>query len=113
MIYYDDIQGSADNVHEPAANTDAEIVYAAETGKRHVITGPIYSYDALPSGGSLTVKDGTDTILAVSINNFGERQLVFEKPMSGTPGQSMTITLAAGGAGVTGKLTIPAHWTKG
>lgn len=103
------ILASASDVHEPAANTAAAVTYPADEGRSHVITGIAWSYDALPTGGSLTVKDGTDTVFVIGITSKGPGAIEFPEPKKGGRNKSMTVTLAAGGEGVTGKLSVLNH----
>lgn len=111
-LIHDLVPVSTGDVDEPAANTDAVVTYAASVGKQHVITGLAWSYDALPTGGSIKVENGSgNVVFALSITSKGPGFFIFPKPKSGTAGAAMIITLADGGAGVTGKLSILNHWT--
>lgn len=105
---------SAD-VHAPAANTAAIVTYTASAGLKHVITGISWSYvGGIPSGGNLKVEDvsGT-TIFTTDIDESGPGIIIFPKPKkSATANTAMIVTLAAGGNGVTGKVSILNHWTE-
>ncbi len=91
--------------HEPAANTAAVVTIAAATNKYHHISQVVYSYDADPTGGSLTITDGTYTVV-VDITTTGPGSLYFPREFASSLGSAITVTLAAGGAGVTGKLNV-------
>jgi hypothetical protein len=120
------LQG-ADNIHEypvqaaggdtatPASNTAAVVTYAAgATGVQHVISGVAWSYSGgTPTGGNLLIQDGSTTVFSMDITAQGAGFIQFAPAKKGTAATSMTITLAAGGAGVTGKVSVLAHWTEG
>lgn len=90
----------------PAANTAAVITIAASEKEAWSLKGIEWSYDGTPTGGRLTVAiDGT-TYLDLDITTGGPGQLEFPEGFSrSTKNEEVVITLAAGGAGVTGKLT--------
>jgi hypothetical protein len=93
-----------------ATNAAAVVTYAAAGVEiAHSIAGVSWSYSAAPTGGSLTIADGSNTILSVDITAAGPGFLNFSPSKIGTPNQSMTITLAAGGSGIVGKLTVNGH----
>lgn len=104
---------SASDVNLPAANTAAVVTYAAVSGYRHCISGVAWSYSGgTPTGGNLLVEDisGT-TVFSIDITDQGAGFFIFPKPkISAAPGTALIITLAAGGAGITGKVSIPNHW---
>ena len=106
---------AAGDVHEPAANTAAVVTYTAAAAVKHVITGVAWSYvGGIPTGGNLKVEDvsGT-TVFSIDIDESGPGSHEFPKPKkSAAANTAMIITLAAGGAGVTGKLNITNHWTE-
>lgn len=109
----DPIKGTTSDHNAPAANTAAVITYTANATKRHVVGQIIASYTAAPTGGNLKVEDGAGTtifevdIAAVSPSPIN---VVFDPPLSGSYNTAMVITLAAGGAGISGKVTAR-HWT--
>jgi hypothetical protein len=64
----------------------------------------VWSYDGAPTGGKITIKEGLVTLFEVDVTQGGPGQLLLN-PIVGMTGDSVvTITLAAGGAGVTGKI---------
>mgnify|MGYP001616828706 FL=1 len=105
---------SAD-VHAPAAATAAVVTYAAVASVKHVITGIAWSYvGGIPSGGNLKVEDvsGT-TVFTMDISDQGAGFIIFPKPKKAAAvNTAMIITLASGGAGVTGKVSVVNHWTE-
>jgi hypothetical protein len=98
------------DLHVPAADTAAQQVLAADSGKCHVIGGVAWSYSAAPTGGKLTILDGTDKVFEIEITAAGPGFIPFPFPKRGTLGRSMTVTLAAGGGGVTGIVNLLGHW---
>ena len=97
---------NAANKHEPASNTAAVITYAAGgAGVSHVISGVAWSYNDDPTGGNLKIEDGSGTtVFSVDITAAGPGFFVFPEPLRGTANTALIITLAAGGASVTGKV---------
>jgi hypothetical protein len=91
--------------HQPAVNTAAIATIAAESNT--IICGKQvhWSYDGVPTGGKLTIKSGTTVIDEVDIISGGPGFL----PLDGfetVAGELLSATLAAGGATVTGKVSI-------
>lgn len=105
-----DNQTSTNEVHVPAANTAAVLTYAATTDIAHIITSLVFSYtgSGTLAGGNLKVEDGSDTVFSMDITTKEWGCLPIKKV--GHAGRSMTITLAAGGADVTGKINA-SHFT--
>lgn len=98
----------AADVHAPASNTAATLTKSAISGQYHVIRGVDVSYDTTPTGGGFTIQDvsGT-TVYTIAIPAAGVYQLRFPVPIrSAIVNTAMIFTLAAGGAGVTGKLNL-------
>lgn len=108
------ILASNADVHAPAANTAAVVTYAApERPLGHVISGVCWSYaGGDPTGGNLKIEDGGVTVFSMDITSAGAGFIPFDPPKRGSAGQPLVITLAAGGASVTGKLSIRSHWTE-
>jgi hypothetical protein len=106
---------AAADVHAPAVNTAAVVTYAAVAAVKHVITGIAWSYvGGVPVGGNLMIEDisGT-TVFSMDISDQGAGVITFPRPkVSAAANKAMIITLAAGGAGVTGKVSVLGHWTE-
>jgi len=106
---------AAADVHAPAAATAAVVTYAAQASLKHCISGVAWSYyGGIPASGNLIVEDvsGT-TVFNVDIHEEGPGVYYFHKPKkSAAANTAMIITLASGGAGVTGKVSILSHWTE-
>lgn len=88
-----------------AANTAVAITVTALPDQQHVLAGVVWSYSAAPTGGKLTVADGASTVLEVDIIAGGPGSLVLP-PLGGSTNTNLVVTLAAGGAGIIGKLTV-------
>lgn len=101
---------TTNEVHIPAAATAAVLTYAAETGVAHVLSEVSWSYSAAPTGGSLIIADGADTIFKVAITAAGPNQLMFPKGKRGHSGRAMTVTLASGAGAVEG-IVNATHYT--
>lgn len=89
------------------ANAAATITFAAVAGQSHRLTFLAASYSAAPTGGRLTVADGATTILDLDLTGAGTAGVpaLPAGGIQGTANTAMTITLAAGGAGIVGKLS--------
>lgn len=105
---------SSSDVHAPASNTAAVVTYAAAgSGVAHVIGGVAWSYNAVPTGGNLKIEDGSGTtVFTVDITAAGPGFFIFPRPKKGAANTAMIITLASGGSGVTGKVSVSSHWTE-
>jgi hypothetical protein len=105
-----DIPASTSDVNLPTSNTAAVVTYAAVSDRCHSITGLAWSYDGAPTGGSLKVEDGSGTtVFKIDVTAAGPGVIYFNPPKMGTKNTAMIITLAAGGSGVTGKVSILGH----
>ncbi len=90
----------------PAANTDAVVTLAADADEMHVLKKIYWSYDVGPVGRLYVAIDGV-TKLDVDITSSGPGFLPFDDGLyGGEKNKSLVVTLAAGGAAVTGKLTV-------
>jgi hypothetical protein len=101
------------DVSAPAANTAAVVTYAAVANERHCIGGIAWSYSGgTPTGGNLKVEDvsGT-TVFSIDITAAGPGFIPFSPPKrSAAVNTALIITLAAGGGGVSGKVSVLGHW---
>lgn len=91
----------------PAANTAAVVTIAAVAGQRHRITGLGYSYSASPTGGNLLITDGGTTIVDIDVTSSWEVWAML--PPGGIEcgtNSAVVVTLAAGGAGISGKVNV-------
>lgn len=111
---YSNILGASANGNIPGSpNVTATVTFAAVTGKRHIITGVAWSYDATPTGGSIVVADNLlGTLLSLTITASGPGFIIFPLPVASDLDAQITITLAAGGASVSGRVWALNHWTE-
>jgi hypothetical protein len=105
---------AAGDIHAPAANTAAVVTYPAPPALSHVITGVAWSYSGgIPVGGRLTVVTTTHgTVFDIDIAEEGAGAITFPVPKMAAPTDVMTVTLAAGGAAITGKVNVLSHWVE-
>lgn len=104
--------GTLGDVSMPAANTVAEIVYP-RPGRDcyHSFSGLAWSYDGQLTGGNLQMVDeNLGVIFDIDITNQGPGFIPFPVPRHGSLNATMTVRLAAGGIGVSGKLNVLTHW---
>jgi len=101
---------AAADVHAPASNTAAVVAYTGLAGVAHVISGIAFGYDTDPTGGLLTITSGGATVFSVPITKSGAGFIPFTPPKLSAVAADLTITLAAGGAGCTGKVSVLGHW---
>jgi hypothetical protein len=89
----------------PTANATAAVTYAAGgPGLVNRCSGLAWSYSGTPAGGSVSLSDGGTVIFTQDVTAAGVGHVTFNPPKEGTANTAMTATLAAGGAGVSGKL---------
>jgi len=92
---------------QQGTNAPATVTLAAVPGQRHRLTLLTASYSLAPSGGSVTVQDGSATILHIDITASGALQVALPPGgIAGSVGKAMTITLSAGGGAVVGSLSV-------
>ena len=108
------VAAAATNSDEPAANTAAVVTLAAAGGGVSNVLGLVtWSYDLLTVAGTLVIEDGGGTtVFKVDIPESGPGFFPFNPGLMGTANTAMIITLAAGGAGVSGIVNVHA-WTQG
>src|SRR5437588_5344744 len=95
------IQAVLADSNAPAANTAAVVSYTAgATGVQHCLSGVAWSYSAAPTGGNLQISDGSNVIFSMDITAAGAGVVYFTPPKKGSAATALTITLAAGGSGV-------------
>ena len=113
-VHQEPILDAQADVAAPAANTNAVVNYAAAgAGVQHCISGIAWSYSGSPTAGNLQVTDGGNIIFNIDITAAGPGVINFMPPKKAAANSALAITLAAGGAGVSGKLSVLSHWTEG
>ena len=108
------IISAAGDIDVPAVNVAAVVMYPAPAALSHVITGVAWSYSGgIPVGGRLTIVTTTHgTVFDIDIAEEGAGIVLFLSPKIAAPTDVMTVTLAAGGAAIFGKVNVLAHWTE-
>ena len=110
---YNSIIFDADNTSYPAANTAAVVTLAAPGAHEYHVVGSIYwSYDDDPTGGRLFVTAGGNIVFDVDITVGGPGFVFWQPPGEALKNLPVEITLAAGGAGISGKLSVHT-WIEG
>jgi len=99
------------DVAAPAANSAATVTYTGTTGVHDVVGQITWSYSADPTGGLLTIKEGSTVVFSTQITKGGPGQLTFDPPVTVTDGQNLVVTLSAGGSGISGQVSVT-HWTE-
>ena len=94
-------------VHEPASNTAAVVTLAASPDFKHAIRQLFWSYSGGAPVGRLTITDGGVTVLVFDITAAGPAPMAIN--MMFETNSAVVVTLLAGGAGVTGKLTVESY----
>jgi hypothetical protein len=106
------INAAAADVHAPAANTAAVVTYNAVATGQHVVSGVAWSYSGTGTltGGNLLIEDGAGTtVFTMDVTEKGAGFVPFAPPKRGSKNRLMRVTLAAGGADVTGKVSVLGH----
>jgi hypothetical protein len=95
-----------------SANGAAILTLTAPTDatKRRAFDALHWSYSATPTGGRLQITSGTQPSYDVDITAGGPGYLAFPPSFRGQAGQTVVVTLAAGGASVVGKVNVPNDW---
>lgn len=99
------------DVATPAANSAATVTYTGTAGVHDVVGQVTWSYSADPTGGLLTIKEGSTVVFSAQITKGGPGQLTFDPPITVTDGQNLVVTLSAGGSGISGQVSVT-HWTE-
>lgn len=108
------VTGAASHTHAPAAATAAVLTFAATAGKRWVLNGVEWSYDADPTGGNLKVENGAGTtVFQVAVTKGGPGYIHFDPPIVGSNNTAVVVTLASGAGAVVGKVNARPFLAKG
>lgn len=95
-----------------AANTAITLTIPGSGGLRHYLGSVTFGYDATPTSGRMTVLDGSTVIHDEFVGAAGAVGRVFPEPKATSVGNSLVITLTAGGTGVKGSITIDERYIK-
>ena len=103
---------ATDDVDAPAVDTAAIVSYPAAPTVYHVLSGIAWSYNAAPTGGNITIVMNGSTVFNLDVTVSGPGFFPFPKPKRFGVGDAVTVTLAAAGGAVTGKVSVLGHWTE-
>jgi hypothetical protein len=94
-----------------SGNKAAVITYpAAGVGRRHVIGGLYWSYIGTNPVGQVKLEDGAGNIVfTTGIVGAGNDSVIFSDGKRGSENTAMIATLTAGGAGVSGIISVTEH----
>ena len=106
------VDAATGDVHVPAANVAAIVAYPATPTVYHILSGIAWSYDAVPVGGNITIVMNGSTVFDLDITQGGPGFFPFDPPKRCAVGDAVSVTLAAGGAGIQGKVSVLGHWTE-
>jgi hypothetical protein len=104
----DVVLGVAADCASGGSNQASTVTYAAAGhGLAHAVGLITWSYKGGDPTGRLTVQDGASTIFDIDIAREGPGQIICGK--KGTTNTALTVTLGAGGSGVSSKVVV-SHW---
>lgn len=92
--------------NDPGVNVIATVDIEAVEGVAREIAGLFWSYDDEPTGGRLWITCNGTTRFDWDITQGGPGPVNFIPPLKFDAGAPVQVHLAAGGAGVTGKITV-------
>jgi hypothetical protein len=94
-----------------AANTAVVITLPAGGASQVRALSAIHaSYTGQPTAGGLTLVSTGQATYTIDIASAGAAAIDFGGAYRGMPGQTLVVTLAAGGGTVVGKLNVLADW---
>lgn len=100
---------TANNFHAPAANTAATVTITADSAKPVILSQVFFSYagSGTLAGGNLIVENGAGTtVFSIDIESKGVYEFTFQPALASSPNTALIVTLAAGGANVSGKVVV-------
>lgn len=100
---------STGDISAPASNTNAVVTYPATGERLHRIGGVLTSFSAQPTGAELTIQSNATVIARHFITTSNPTEIIFNEGIANTMGESMVITLTAGGVGISGRLQVINH----
>jgi hypothetical protein len=89
-----------------AGGAAVSLTLAADAARPGNIFQIISSYSAAPTGGRLSISDGSNTLFDIDIVASGPLVINWPVPVCGGPNVTLTVTLAAPGGAIVGKLNI-------
>lgn len=89
----------------------AAVTVTGQTGRKVIVSQVVWSYSAAPTGGAVTITDGTTT-LSWDVTAAGPGTVTFAIPLAFAVSTNVTITVAGGGGTVVSKLVTSAYVQK-
>lgn len=90
----------------PASNTDAVVSLEAVAGKSHIISQVRFSYSAEPTSPFLKIEWNSSEELYHIYPTQGTQVIMFHPPLAFPENTQVTVTLSAGGDGVSGTIYV-------
>src|SRR5438874_1736070 len=89
---------SSADTNGPQSNASATVSYPGVNNYSHVLSGVAWSYSGSGTlaGGNLQVLDGATVVFQIDVTTLGPGFVPFLPEKQGTPGNSLSIILAAG-----------------
>lgn len=104
------VQAIASHCNVPVANAAAPVNLPAPGAANFwAIHSVEWSYNATPTNGSLTITDGGVRVFYVYITDAGPGFFGWPSGLRFNPNSQVVVTLAAGGAAVSGTLNVAAR----
>ena len=89
----------------------AAITVTGQAGLKVIVSQIIWSYNSAPTGGSITITDGTIT-LSWDVTAAGFDQCTFVPPLAFTESADVTVTAGDPGGAIVSKLIVNAYVQK-
>lgn len=106
MAHDDAVLMTASDVSAPAPNTAAGITRAADPKAENLLHQIDFGYSATPTGGLMEVKRAGTIVRSITITAAGPLTIYFDPPIKTALNEALDVVLAAGGAGVSGKVNV-------
>ena len=87
-------------------NADVIVTKAAEEGKSHYVVGIVASYGEAAGGGEVNFDEGEETRITGYAKDTLPLVIILPKPYKAAVNTDVSLTVAAGGAGVVGKANL-------
>ena len=86
----------------------AVVTITGQAGRKIVVSQVIWSYSSAPTGGAVTIADGTTT-LSWDVTAAGPGSVSFTPPLAFAVGATVTVTVADPGGAIVSKLVVNAY----
>ena len=86
----------------------AVVTITGQAARKVVISQVIWSYNSAPTGGAITIADGTTT-LSWDVTAAGPGSVTFTPPLAFAVGANVTVTIADPGGAIVSKVIVNAY----